>query len=155
VWCNREKLIPRDVIARGYRRKRNGLQIKYGILEEEVPIMLPNDIRHADSVLEAEAKKWLASWRDSQTDDDVWAMCYIQAKTSGGLDDSVQQKWLQMGLAEIARRSHDRLRTSIDAFSASSDEYSKKIVRLTLVLIVLTFVLAVLAIPPAIEAIFK
>jgi len=115
--------------------------------------MLPNEIKNADPALEAEAKNWLASWRDSQTDDDIWAMRYIQAKTSGGLNDAVQQKWLQMGLAELSRRSQERLRTSIDAFSASSDKYSQKIVRLTWVLTCLTFVLAVLAFPPAIDAV--
>jgi hypothetical protein len=114
--------------------------------------MLPDEIKHADPALEAEASKWLASWKDSQTDDEIWAMCYIQAKTSGGLNDFVQQKWLQMGLAELARRSHERLRTSIDAFSASSDRYSRKIVCLTWVLIVLTAVLALLAVPPIISA---
>jgi hypothetical protein len=103
--------------------------------------MTPEHLPIADPSLEAEARTWLTSWRAGQSDDDIWIMCYIQAKVGGGANDFVQQKWLQMGLAELSRRSNERLRNSIEAFSQSSDRLGKLMLWLTVALLVLTVVL--------------
>ncbi len=105
--------------------------------------MTPENLPRADAQSEAEARAWITSWRAGQTDDDIWAMCYIQAKVGGGANDFVQQKWLQIGLAELARRSNGRLRDSIDAFSQSSDRLGRRMLWMTVVLIVLTAPLVV------------
>ena len=102
--------------------------------------MTPENPSQADASSEAEARAWITNWRSAQTDDDIWAMCYIQATRHGGANDFVQQKWLQMGLAELARRSNERLRVSIDTFSQSSDRLGKRMVCMTVVLLVLTAV---------------
>jgi hypothetical protein len=105
--------------------------------------MTPENLPRADAQSEAEARAWITNWRTGQTDDDIWAMCYIQAKVGGGANDFVQQKWLQMGLAELARRSNERLRASIDTFSQSSDRLGRWMLWMTGVLTVFTAALVV------------
>jgi hypothetical protein len=105
--------------------------------------MIPENPPRADAQSEAEARAWITNWRAGQTDDDIWAMCYIQAHVSGGANDFVKQKWLQMGLAELARRSNERLRASIDIFSRSSDRLGRWVLWMTVVLTALTAVLVV------------
>ena len=112
--------------------------------------MTPENLPKADPASEAEARTWITSWR-AGADDDIWVMCYIQAKVGGGANDFVQQKWLQMGLAELARRSNERLRVSIDTFSQSSDRLGKRMFWMTVALLAFTAVQVV----PVVDVIIK
>jgi hypothetical protein len=89
----------------------------------------------------------LAKWmRDLQNraDEEIWVLILRMAVEHKGLNDFIQQKWLQLGVAELARRNSVALRASIDRFSVSSDRYSNEIVCLTWALIILTGLLLIL-----------
>jgi hypothetical protein len=105
--------------------------------------MTPNPAQPQDPHAEEALAKWVRDLRD-QPDEEIWKLVVKMAVEHKGLNDFIQQKQLQVGVAELERRNSAALTASIDRFSISSDCYSTKIVRLTWVIAILTALLLIL-----------